>query len=118
MMASRGDIFYAQLNFLDGVNNEGLTPVLILENQSGSRYMPTIICAVITKMKEPKLPVHISIEDENCPLVTEATIRLEIIHTIDKKRLREKLRRLNDEMMDEVDAALKIIFGLNDPSET
>jgi mRNA interferase MazF len=69
-------------------------------------------------MEEPKLPVHIPIEDENCLLVSEATIKLEIIHTIDKKRLREKLCRLNDEMMAKVNVALKVIFGLNDSNET
>lgn len=118
MLVCRGDIFYANLDFLDGVGGNGLTPVLIIENQRGSRYMPTIICAVITKMNESAQPVHISIEDESCPLIADAVIRVDIIHTLDKKRLREKLCRLSGEIMTKIDAALNIIFGLNGLSET
>jgi len=114
MLLRCGDIFYADLDYLDGVKESGLCPVIILCNQMGSRYSPTVICAVITKEKDVKLPIHIKIEDEKYPLDAEAVIKVDIIHTLDKKRLRDKLYRVNDEIMGKVDVALKIIFCLNE----
>jgi len=116
MLARRGDIFYAGLDFLDGVNSEGISPILILDNQMGSRYKPTVICAVIAQMKEPlpRLPVHIKITDEKCPLAEAAVISIDVIHTIDKKRIREKICRLDNETMAKVEDALKIMLCLND----
>jgi len=109
----RGDIFYAELDPVIGSEQGGVRPVLIVQNDVGNRYSPTVICAAITsQINKAKLPTHIEIDSEQYSLVKDSVILLEQVRTIDKKRLREKICRLDDYVMKKVDRALLISMGL------
>jgi mRNA interferase MazF len=112
MLPQRGDIFYADINFTGIAIHNPIRPVLILDNQMGSRYKPTVICAAIVEMGEVKLPVHIALENEKYSLISGLVIRADFIQTIDKKRLREKLYKLDDDFLVKVNEALKISLGI------
>lgn len=88
--------------------------MLVVQNDVGNRYSPTVICAAITsQINKAKLPTHIEIDSQQYTLVKDSVILLEQVRTIDKKRLREKICRLDDGIMRKVDKALLISFGLN-----
>ncbi len=113
MLVKRGDIFYADLSPVIGSEQGGVRPVLIIQNDVGNRYSPTVICAAITsQINKAKLPTHIEINSRQLTLVKDSVVLLEQIRTIDKKRLREKICRLDDEIMEKIDRALLISFGL------
>ncbi len=113
MLIRRGDIFYADLSPVVGSEQGGIRPVLIVQNDMGNRYSPTIICAAITsQINKAKLPTHIEIDCNKYMLVKDSVVLLEQIRTIDKKRLREKIGRLDDGLMMKVDRAIQISFGL------
>lgn len=113
MLVKRGDIFYADLSPVVGSEQGGIRPVLIVQNDMGNRYSPTIICAAITsQINKAKLPTHIEIDSDTCTLVKESVVLLEQVRTIDKKRLREKICRLDDELMKKINKALLISMGL------
>ena len=113
MLVKRGDVFYADLSPVVGSEQGGIRPVLIVQNDVGNRYSPTIICAAITsQINKAKLPTHIEIDSQNVTLVKDSVVLLEQVRTIDKKRLREKICRLSDEIMERVDKALMISMGL------
>lgn len=113
MIVKRGDIFYADLSPVIGSEQGGVRPVLVIQNDIGNKYSPTIIVAAITsQINKAKLPTHIEITAPEYGLPKDSVVLLEQIRTIDKKRLREKIGRFNDEMMREVDDALKISIGL------
>ena len=113
MLVKRGDVFYADLSPVVGSEQGGIRPVLIVQNDVGNRYSPTIICAAITsQINKAKLPTHIEIDSQNATLVKDSVVLLEQVRTIDKKRLREKICRLSDEIMERVDKALMISMGL------
>ena len=113
MTVRRGDIFYAELDPVIGSEQGGVRPVLIVQNDVGNRYSPTVICAAITsQINKAKLPTHIEIDSEQYSLVKDSVILLEQVRTIDKKRLREKICRLDDYVMKKVDRALLISMGL------
>lgn len=113
MLVKRGDIFYADLSPVVGSEQGGIRPVLIIQNDVGNRYSPTVICAAITsQINKAKLPTHIEIDSISATLVKDSVVLLEQIRTIDKKRLREKICRLSDELMVKVDKAILISFGL------
>ncbi len=113
MLVKRGDIFYADLSPVVGSEQGGVRPVLIVQNDVGNRYSPTVICAAITsQINKAKLPTHIEIDSNQCTLVKDSVILLEQVRTIDKKRLREKISRLDERVMKKVDKALLISFGL------
>lgn len=113
MLVKRGDIFYADLSPVVGSEQGGIRPVLIIQNDIGNRYSPTVICAAITsQINKAKLPTHIEIESQQHTLVKDSVILLEQVRTIDKKRLREKICRLDDTTMAKVDKALLISFAL------
>ncbi|MCL2461661.1 MAG: type II toxin-antitoxin system PemK/MazF family toxin [Defluviitaleaceae bacterium] len=113
MIVRRGDIFYADLSPVIGSEQGGVRPVLIVQNDVGNRYSPTVICAAITsQINKAKLPTHIEIDSEQYQLVKDSVILLEQVRTIDKKRLREKICRLDDYLMKKVDKALLISIGL------
>ena len=113
MLVRRGDIFYADLSPVIGSEQGGVRPVLIVQNDVGNRYSPTVICAAITsQINKAKLPTHIEIDSAQSTLVKDSVILLEQVRTIDKKRLREKICRLEDGLMHRVDRALLVSLGL------
>ena len=112
MVVKRGDIFYADLSPVVGSEQGGIRPVLIVQNDIGNKFSPTVICAAITsQINKAKLPTHIEISANDFGLQKDSVILLEQIRTIDKKRLRERIGRLDDELMDKVNEALLISFG-------
>ena len=109
MTVKRGDIFYADLSPVVGSEQGGIRPVIIIQNDMGNKYSPTVICAAITsQINKAKLPTHIEISAERYNLVKDSVILLEQIRTIDKKRLREKICTIDDELMMQVNKALVI----------
>ena len=113
MNIKRGDIFYADLSPVIGSEQGGLRPVLIVQNDIGNKYSPTVIAAAITsKMNKTKLPTHIDVPGEDAGLARDSIILLEQIRTIDKRRLKEKMGHLNDSTMNSVNAAIEVSFGL------
>lgn len=113
MIVKRGDVFYADLSPVIGSEQGGVRPVLVVQNDIGNKYSPTIIVAAITsQINKAKLPTHVEITAPEYGLPKDSVVLLEQIRTIDKKRLREKIGRFNDEMMRSVDDSLKISIGL------
>ncbi|MBQ9162725.1 MAG: type II toxin-antitoxin system PemK/MazF family toxin [Clostridia bacterium] len=111
----RGDIFYADLSPVVGSEQGGLRPVLIVQNDVGNRHSPTVIAAAITsRMGKAKLPTHIDIYADKVGLAKDSVILLEQIRTLDKRRLREKMGHLDDEVMDKVNNAIAVSFGLHE----
>ena len=109
----RGDIFYADLSPVVGSEQGGTRPVLIVQNDTGNRHSPTVIAAAITSQTgKARLPTHINIAGGSVGLSKDSVILLEQIRTIDKRRLREKMGHLDDEVMSEVNNAISISFGL------
>lgn len=113
MNIKRGDIYYADLSPVIGSEQGGLRPVLIVQNDIGNKYSPTVIAAAITsKMSKTKLPTHIDVPSEDAGLAKDSIILLEQIRTIDKKRLREKIGCLDNNTMMKVDNSLQVSLGL------
>ncbi len=111
----RGEIYYADLSPVVGSEQGGIRPVLIIQNDVGNRYSPTVIAAAITSQRDKaKLPTHIELEAQSCGLVKDSTVLLEQVRTIDKKRLREKMGEITPETMSSINNALSISFGLTD----
>ncbi len=109
----RGDIYYADLSPVVGSEQGGLRPVLIVQNDIGNRYSPTVIAAAITsKLGKNKLPTHIDIYASEVGLAKDSVILLEQIRTLDKRRLREKMGHLNESVMARVNDAISGRFGL------
>ena len=115
MIVKRGDIFYADLSPVIGSEQFGVRPVIVIQNDIGNKYSPTIIIAAITsQINKAKLPTHIEINAPDYGLPKDSVVLLEQIRTIDKRRLREKIGNFDDDMMDNVDECLKISIGLDD----
>ena len=115
MNIKRGDIYYADLSPVVGSEQGGLRPVLIIQNDIGNRYSPTVIAAAITsRMSKTKLPTHIDIYAERAGLAKDSVILLEQIRTLDKRRLKEKMGHLDETLMDQVNTAIAVSFGLPD----
>ncbi|MBQ3049322.1 MAG: type II toxin-antitoxin system PemK/MazF family toxin [Oscillospiraceae bacterium] len=113
MNVKRGEIYYADLSPVVGSEQGGIRPVLIVQNDIGNRYSPTVIAAAITSQREKsKLPTHIELESRSCGLSKDSIVLLEQIRTIDKKRLKERMGRIDDNSMGMIDRALTISFGL------
>ncbi|HPI99706.1 MAG TPA: type II toxin-antitoxin system PemK/MazF family toxin [Enterococcus sp.] len=113
-MVKRGEIYFADLSPVIGSEQGGLRPVLVIQNDLGNHFSPTVIIAAITaKMAKPKLPTHIGITAAGTGLGRDSVILMEQIRTIDKSRLKEKVCRLQNDVMHSVDIALKISVGLN-----
>ena len=109
----RGDIYYADLSPVVGSEQGGVRPVLIVQNNVGNRYSPTVIAAAITSQHDKaNLPTHIQVQGNASGLTRDSIVLLEQIRTIDKKRLKERMGRLDDTSMAEIDTALSISFGL------
>ena len=113
MNIKRGEIYYADLSPVIGSEQGGIRPVLIIQNDIGNKYSPTVIAAAITSQREKtKLPTHISVEANDCGLAKDSIVLLEQVRTIDKQRLKERMGSLDDNSMGLVDKALTVSFGL------
>ena len=113
MQVSRGDIYYADLSPVVGSEQGGLRPVLIIQNDVGNRYSPTVIAAAITsRTGKTRLPTHIGVTSD-CGLSKDSVILLEHVRTLDKRRLKEKIGHVDPSVMSMVDSALSVSFGLS-----
>jgi mRNA interferase MazF len=110
----RGDIYYADLSPVVGSEQGGIRPVLIVQNNVGNRHSPTVIAAAITsQIGKARLPTHIELSARTYGLSRDSVILLEQVRTIDKKRLKERMGKLDESLMQQVDNALSVSFGLN-----
>ena len=115
MKVTRGDVFYADLNPVIGSEQGGVRPVLVIQNNIGNNYSPTVVVAAITsKIKKAKLPTHIEISAEESNLDKDSVILLEQIRTIDKERLQRHVTHLDQHILEKVDKAIEISLGLID----
>lgn len=111
----RGDVFFADLSPVVGSEQGGVRPVLVIQNDIGNRFSPTVIVAAITaQIQKAKLPTHVEIDAKVYGFDRNSVILLEQIRTIDKQRLTDKITHLDDNMMGKVDDALQISLGLID----
>ena len=114
LIIKRGDIFYADLSPVVGSEQGGLRPVLIVQNDVGNKYSPTVIAAAITSQQtKSNMPTHIKINATGCGLSKDSIVLLEQIRTIDKQRLKEKMGTLDYNSMNGINKALSVSFGLN-----
>lgn len=112
-MIKRGEVYYADLSPVIGSEQGGLRPIVILQNDVGNKYSPTIIAAATTtKLTKAKLPTHIEVDSQTVCLPRDSIILLEQIRTIDKSRLRERLGELSEDIMDKINDALSISLGI------
>jgi len=115
VIVKRGDIYYADLSPVIGSEQGGIRPVLVVQNDVGNKYSPTIIVAAITsQINKAKLPTHVEINALEYGLTKDSVVLLEQVRTIDKRRLREKIGHFDEEKMNKVNDALLISFGLID----
>jgi len=110
----RGEIYYADLSPVVGSEQGGVRPVLIIQNDTGNRYSPTVIAAAITSQTgKARLPTHIELPvEEECGLTKDSVVLLEQVRTLDKRRLRERMGRVDDKIMEKIDTAIAVSFGL------
>lgn len=113
MTVHRGEIYYADLSPVVGSEQGGIRPVLIVQNDVGNRFSPTVIAAAITsQLEKARLPTHISLPAKDCGLQKNSIVLLEQIRTLDKRRLKERMGQLDDTSMGKIDTALSVSFGL------
>jgi len=109
----RGDVFFADLSPVIGSEQGGTRPVLVIQNDIGNRFSPTVIIAAITaQIQKAKLPTHVEIDAERYHFERDSVILLEQVRTIDKSRLTDKITQLDEFLMEQVDEALEVSFGL------
>lgn len=114
MIIRRGDVYYADLRPVIGSEQGGIRPVLIIQNDVGNRHSPTVICAAITsRMNKAKLPTHVELDAASHHMVKDSVILLEQLRTIDKRRLKDKVCHLDQNMLDKVNHALEISLELS-----
>lgn len=117
-MIKRGELYYADLSPVVGSEQGGVRPVLVVQNDIGNKYSPTIIAAAVTsKLTKAKLPTHIALSADYYGLNKNSVVLLEQIRTIDKRRLKERIGELNKSTMDLVDNALLLSLGVKSPFE-
>ncbi|WP_217587379.1 type II toxin-antitoxin system PemK/MazF family toxin [Lentibacillus saliphilus] len=115
MIVQRGEVYFADLSPVVGSEQGGIRPVLILQNNIGNRFSPTVIVAAITaQIQKAKLPTHVEIDAKRYGFDRNSVILLEQIRTLDKQRLTDKITKLDKEMMTKIDQALEISLGLKD----
>lgn len=118
-MIKRGELYYADLSPVVGSEQGGIRPILIIQNDTGNKYSPTIIAAAITsKINKAKLPTHIELSAHEFGLVKDSVILLEQIRTLDKRRLKERIGELAPVTMSKVNTALLISLGFGDNPNT
>ena len=114
MTVKRGDIYYADLSPVVGSEQGGVRPVLIVQNDIGNKFSPTVIAAAITSQKDKtNLPTHIKVDADGCGLSKDSIVLLEQVRTLDKQRLKEKMGSLDNIAMNRIDKALSVSFGLD-----
>lgn len=114
MVIRRGDIFYADLRPVVGSEQGGIRPVLIIQNDTGNRHSPTVICAAITsQMNKAKLPTHVELDSRKYDLVKDSVVLLEQLRTIDKQRLKDKVCHLDQKILMKIDKALEVSLELD-----
>ena len=112
-MVKRGDVFYADLSPVVGSEQGGVRPVLIVQNDVGNKFSPTVIAAAITSQRfKTSLPTHIQVNADGCGLAKDSIVLLEQVRTIDKRRLKEKMGNLNEKEMNRIDKALSVSLGI------
>lgn len=110
----RGDVYYADLRPVVGSEQGGVRPVLIIQNDVGNKHSPTVICAAITsKMNKAKLPTHIELNAGRYDMVKDSVVLLEQLRTIDKKRLKDKVCHLDEDIMKQVNQGLMVSLELD-----
>lgn len=115
LIVKRGDVYFADLSPVVGSEQGGIRPVLVIQNDIGNRFSPTVIVAAITaQIQKAKLPTHVEINAKRYGFDRDSVILLEQIRTIDKQRLTDKITHLDDDMMMKVNDSLKISLGLID----
>ncbi len=115
LIVKRGDVYFADLSPVVGSEQGGVRPVLVIQNDIGNRFSPTVIVAAITaQIQKAKLPTHVEIDAKKYGFERDSVILLEQIRTIDKQRLTDKITHLDEVMMIRVDEALQISLGLID----
>ena len=115
----RGEIYYADLSPVVGSEQGGMRPVLIVQNDVGNRYSPTVIAAAITSQQnKARLPTHIEIEARTYGLSKNSVVLLEQMRTLDKRRLRERMGCLDEKAMQRVDGAIAVSLGLRTDRDT
>ncbi len=108
----RGEIYFADLSPVVGSEQGGTRPVLIIQNDVGNKYSPTVIVSAITsQMTKAKLPTHIELSSSVYHLPKDSVVLLEQIRTLDKRRLKEKITTLDERKMKEVNRAILISLG-------
>lgn len=112
MVIKRGDVFYADLNPVVGSEQAGVRPVLVVQNNIGNKYSPTVIVIAITSKTKPVLPTHIPIKSKYNGLPKDSVILVEQIRTLDKSRLKNKICTLNYKDMEKVKEAIKISINI------
>lgn len=113
MTVKRGDIYYADLSPVVGSEQGGIRPVLIVQNDVGNKFSPTVIAAAITSQRDKTdLPTHIKVDADGCGLSKDSIVLLEQVRTIDKQRLKEKMGSLDTGSMNRINQALSVSFGL------
>lgn len=112
MKVKRGEIYYADLSPVIGSEQAGIRPILVVQNDVGNKFSPTIIGIAITSKQKAKLPTHIEIEGTKYGLDKDSVILAEQIRTLDKKRLKEKVGQIDEETMEKVKRAIEISFGI------
>ena len=113
MVIKRGEIYYADLSPVVGSEQGGIRPVLVIQNDVGNKYSPTVIVAAITSQcSKTKLPTHIEIDSKNSGLSKNSVVLLEQVRTLDKSRLKEKIGELSKKHMSNVDNAMSLSLGL------
>ncbi len=113
VIVKRGDIYYADLSPVVGSEQGGIRPVIVVQNDIGNKYSPTIIvCAITSQINKAKLPTHIEVKAGKFGLAKDSVILLEQIRTIDKRRLKEKIGRCDDSVMERIDRVLQISLGM------
>ncbi len=118
-MIKRGELYYADLSPVVGSEQGGVRPILIVQNDTGNKYSPTIIAAAVTsRINKAKLPTHIELSANEFGLAKDSVILLEQIRTLDKKRLKERIGELSEETMRRVNVALLISLGFGDGVRT
>lgn len=115
MIIRRGDLFYADLSPVVGSEQGGVRPILVIQNDVGNKFSPTVIAAAITsQINKNKMPTHIELQSETYGLSKNSVVLLEQVRTIDKRRLKDKIGHIDDVTMEKINTAINISFGLSE----